>query len=79
MERYDTRIPNTFDKKILACIPIDRYKKIGTICIKDTCLRIPLAAARGLQSRCLGNSLAARSLRDDRQARNNNTTRINQN
>jgi hypothetical protein len=23
---------------ILACIPIDRYKKIGTICIKDICL-----------------------------------------
>jgi hypothetical protein len=65
--------------KILACIPIDRYKKIGTICIKDTCLRISLAAARGLQRRGLGNSPPARSLRDDRQARNNNTTRINQN
>jgi hypothetical protein len=35
--------------KILACIPIDRYKKIGTICIKDTCLRIMLTAARGPQ------------------------------
>jgi hypothetical protein len=23
--------------KILACIPTDRYKKIGTICVKDTC------------------------------------------
>jgi hypothetical protein len=31
MERYDTRIPNNSDKKILACIPMDRYKKIGTI------------------------------------------------
>jgi hypothetical protein len=65
--------------KILACIPINRYKKIGTICVKDTCLRIPLAAARGLQIRCLGSSPEARSLRDDQQAGNNNTTRINQN
>jgi hypothetical protein len=24
--------------KTLACIPIDRYKKICIICIKDTCL-----------------------------------------
>jgi hypothetical protein len=56
--------------KILACIHIDRYKKIGTICIKDTCLRIHLVAARGLRSRYLGNSLAARSLRDDRLAGN---------
>jgi hypothetical protein len=24
--------------KILACIPMDRYKKIGTICVKDTWL-----------------------------------------
>jgi hypothetical protein len=69
----------TLPIKILACIPIDRYKKIGIICIKDTCLRIPLAAARVLQSRYLGNSSAARSLCDDRQAGNNNTTRINQN
>jgi hypothetical protein len=65
--------------KILAYIPIDRYKKIGTICIKDTCLRIPLAAARGLRNQYLGNSPTAHSLRDGRQARNNNTTRINQN
>jgi hypothetical protein len=65
--------------KILACISIDRYKKIGTICIKDTCLQIPLAAARGLRSQCLGSSPATRSLRDDRRARNNNTIRINQN
>jgi hypothetical protein len=65
--------------KILACIPINRYKKIGTICIKDDYLRIWIAAARGPRSRCLGSSLAARSLRDDRQAENNNTTRINQN
>jgi hypothetical protein len=56
----------TLPIKILACIPIDRYKKIGTICIKDTCLRILLAAAPGLRSRALGNSPAARSLRDDR-------------
>jgi hypothetical protein len=28
-------IPNTSNKKILACIPMDRYKKIGTICIKE--------------------------------------------
>jgi hypothetical protein len=52
--------------EILACIPIDRYKKIGTICVKDTCIRIPLAATRGLRSQCLGSSLATRSLRDDR-------------
>jgi hypothetical protein len=56
--------------KILACIPIDRYKKIGTIYIKDTCLRILLAIAQGLQSRCLGNSPSARFLCDDRQAEN---------
>jgi hypothetical protein len=56
--------------KILACIPIDRYKKIGTICIKDTCLQISLAAAQYLQSRGLRNSSVARSLHDDRQARN---------
>jgi hypothetical protein len=51
--------------KILGCIPIDRYKKIGTICIKDTFLQIPLAAAQDLQSQGLANSLAAHSLRDD--------------
>jgi hypothetical protein len=51
--------------KILGCIPIDRYKKIGTICIKDTCLQIPLAATQDLQSQGLANSLAAHSLRDD--------------
>jgi hypothetical protein len=28
----------TLPIKILACNPIDRYKKIGTICIKGTCL-----------------------------------------
>jgi hypothetical protein len=60
----------TFLKKILACIPIDRYKKIGTICVNDTCLRILLAAARDLQSRGPGNSPAARLLHDDWQARN---------
>jgi hypothetical protein len=32
----------------------------------DTCLKIPLAAAQDLESRCLGNSPAARTLRDDR-------------
>jgi hypothetical protein len=51
--------------KILACIPIDRYKKIDTICVRDTSLQISLAAAQDLQSRGLTNSLAARSLRDD--------------
>jgi hypothetical protein len=40
----------TIPTKILVCIPIDRYKKIGTICIKDTCLQILVAAARYLQS-----------------------------
>jgi hypothetical protein len=69
----------TLPIKILARIPIDRYKKIGTICVKDTCLRIPLVAARDLQNRGLGNSPAARSLRDDQLAKNINTTRINQN
>jgi hypothetical protein len=63
----------TIQTKILACIPIDRYKKISTIYIKDTCLQIPLAATQDLQSRGLGNSLAARSLRDDPQAGKNNT------
>jgi hypothetical protein len=29
--------------KIQACIPIDRYKKIGTICVKHTFPRILLA------------------------------------
>jgi hypothetical protein len=58
------------DKKILACIPIDRYKKIGTICVKDTCLRISLAAARGLRNRCLRNSLSARSLCNNLQVGN---------
>jgi hypothetical protein len=33
--------------KILACIPIVRYKKISTICVKDTCLRISLAVFKG--------------------------------
>ncbi len=51
--------------KVLACIPIGRYKKIGTICIKDTCLQISLAAAQDLQSRGLANSPVARSLCDD--------------
>jgi hypothetical protein len=38
----------TLSIKILACISRDRYKKIGTICIKDACLQILPAAARGL-------------------------------
>jgi hypothetical protein len=59
----------TIPIKIVACIPIDRYKKIGIICVKDTCLQIPLAAARDLQSRGHGNSPAAYSLLNDRQAR----------
>ncbi len=67
----------TFLKKILACIPIDRYKKIGTICVKDTCLQIPLAAL-DLQTRGLGNSPRARSLLKDRQARNKQDNKINQ-
>jgi hypothetical protein len=60
--------------KILACIPIDRYKKIGTICIKDTCLQILFAAAQDPQSRGLANSSAARSLCYDRWARNKQYT-----
>jgi hypothetical protein len=51
---------------ILACILIDGYKKIGTICVKDTCLQIMLAAARDLQSLCLGSSPVAHSLCNDR-------------
>jgi hypothetical protein len=42
MKRYDTRIP----------IPIDRYKKIGTICIRGTCLAAQTAqsfALKGLE------------------------------
>jgi hypothetical protein len=42
---------------------------------ENTCLRIPLAAARDPRSRCLGNSLATRSLRDDRYTRNEQYTR----
>jgi hypothetical protein len=60
----------TLPIKILACIHIDRYKKIGTMFIKDTCLQIPFAAARDLQCRCPGNSPVAHSLRHDRQAGN---------
>jgi hypothetical protein len=56
--------------KILACIPIDRYKKIGTICVKDTCFKIPFAAARGLRSQCLRSYSAVCDLHDDRQAEN---------
>jgi hypothetical protein len=52
--------------KVVACVPRDRYKEIGIICAKDTGHRIPLAAAQGPRSRCLGNSLAARSLCDNR-------------
>jgi hypothetical protein len=63
-------IPTT----ILACIPIDRYKEIGTICVKDTCLQLLLAAAQDIQSRGLGNSSAAHSLCDDRQAENKQYT-----
>jgi hypothetical protein len=35
--------------KILACIPIDRYKKIGTISIKDTCLAAQTAQSLALE------------------------------
>jgi hypothetical protein len=35
--------------KILACISIDRYKKIGTIFIKDTCLAAQSLALEGLE------------------------------
>jgi hypothetical protein len=35
--------------KILACIPIDRYKKVGTICIKDTCLAAQTAQSLALE------------------------------
>jgi hypothetical protein len=45
--------------KILACIPIYRYKKIGTICINDTCLQIPLATARDHQNQSLESSPVA--------------------
>jgi hypothetical protein len=34
--------------KILACIPIDRYKKIGIICAKDSCLAAQSLALEGL-------------------------------
>jgi hypothetical protein len=61
MEKITSILPNPDDKDniwkdmtlgfptilatILACIPIDRYKKMGTTCIKDTCLQILLAPA----------------------------------
>jgi hypothetical protein len=35
--------------KILASIPIDRYKKIGTICIKDTYLAAQTAQSLALE------------------------------
>jgi hypothetical protein len=35
--------------KILACISIDRYKKIGTIFIKDTCLAAQSLALESLE------------------------------
>jgi hypothetical protein len=35
--------------KILACIPIDRYKKIGTICVSDTCLAAQTAQSLALE------------------------------
>jgi hypothetical protein len=62
----------TLPIKILACIPKDRYKKIGTIYVKDTCLQIPFAATR-----CLGSSSVARSLLDDWQARNKQENKKN--
>jgi hypothetical protein len=61
------------DHQLLACNPIDGYMKRYNM-HKDTCLQIPLAATRDFQNRGLGNSLAARSLRDDRQAKNNQYT-----
>jgi hypothetical protein len=39
----------TLSIKVLACIPIDRYKKIGTICIKDTYLTTQSLAFEGLE------------------------------
>jgi hypothetical protein len=35
--------------KILACILIDRYKKIGTICVNDTCLAAQTAQGLPLE------------------------------
>jgi hypothetical protein len=35
--------------KILACILIDRYKKIGIICVKDTCLTTQTTQSLSLQ------------------------------
>jgi hypothetical protein len=35
--------------KILACIPIDRYKKIGIICVKGTCLVAQTAQSLALE------------------------------
>jgi hypothetical protein len=42
----------------------------GTTCVNDTCLDIPLAVAQDLQSRGLENSSVARTLINDRQAKN---------
>jgi hypothetical protein len=66
MEAYDTQGV----QYLPACNPIDRIEGIGTICIKDTCLDIPLAASQGLQSRCLESSSVAGSLINDRYAKN---------
>jgi hypothetical protein len=39
----------TLPIKILACIPIDRYKKIGPRCSKDTYLTAQSPAFEGLE------------------------------
>jgi hypothetical protein len=41
--------PTLLIKKILACIPIDRSKKIGTICVQDTCHAAQTAQSLALE------------------------------
>jgi hypothetical protein len=60
MERYDTRVPNK------TSIYQHTILQIDTTCVKDTCLRIPLAAAEYPRSRCLENFPTTHSLCDDR-------------
>jgi hypothetical protein len=65
MERYDTRIPNKTSN------PIDRYKKMDTTCIKDTCLTAQSLALEGLEDYPMSTHL------NQWQTRNTNHSTIN--
>jgi hypothetical protein len=42
MERQTHRYSNNFDKKLLACIPIDRYKKYAQYVLRTLAFRFRL-------------------------------------